>query len=258
MARTQKLQDFMDSNPCYDIMANDQMILAKAAKDNCTFEEAASRLGSSLLIAPNFKSAYQAFLQRHPEYDGVTANMLVAFHHLPEFELNPTPEMIEEIASRGLLAVSNRHNQQQSDAREIEELKYQISRGQSKFESYNKWNVRTMFESKDLESMSLGDLRALAAKVEGERSLQALPPEQRRAAIKQSTAYQVPAAKEIPEGLLHTCVEESKYFQSGQTVELNALNFLRMSKHDERVILNKWGCGPVQIMMDKFKQANQK
>jgi hypothetical protein len=247
MERTEQLQDFYNANPWADVMANDQMILNKAAADKCTLEDAASALGNSLLIAAPFKEAWSQFLQKYPMYDHVMANKLVAFHNLPEFELHPTPEMFEEIAERGVLAMSNAYTQEHAEQRERQDLLQAITRGRSSYESFNKWNIRTVFQSKDLQSLSLDDLRALATKVEGERNLRALPKEQRRATTKKASAYQEPAVRQLPPH--YTCTVESRWFQVGQTVELTKFAFLQMGRDDQRILLNKYGIPAINVLL---------
>jgi hypothetical protein len=259
MERTQKLQDFMDSNPWADVMANDSLLESMSAHHtDCAFEQAEHLLGyqpeGKLLIAAPYQEAWATFLQAHSEFKGPIANMLVAFGQLNDHQ-PPTVEAFEEIAARGLLAESNAHAQAESDQREISKLKNQISKGNSRYESFNRWNVRTMFNSEDLDKMNLAELRALATKVEGERNLRALPQDQRRAVIKQSTAYQAPAVREIPIDLDYIITAESKYFQIGQTVKLNGSSFMRMSRADQKRILERHGIPAVQGMLDKLKQS---
>jgi hypothetical protein len=261
MERTEQLQDFYDRNPWAEVDANDSFILAKMAALNLTIEQAVSTLGfqitgGSLLVHPVYKQSWDSFTTKHSEFkgSGTAGNMLVAFNALNDHE-PPTVAAFEEIAGRGLLAESNDSMQATADLREIEELKQQITKGKSSFESYNRWNVRTMFPSKDLESMSLDELRALATKVEGERNLQALPPDQRRKAIKSASAYQAPAVRELPPTFVTTV--ESRWFAAGQVVPLDALGFLRSGREDQKILLEKHSVTAIQALIDKFKESQK-
>jgi hypothetical protein len=257
MERTEQLQDFYDQNLHWDSQANDSLLIAEAAKDNCTFEEAASKLGSSLLIAPNFKYAWQDFLSAHPgEFDGpgCAGNMLVAFHHLPEHETQPTVAMFEEIASQGLLAKSNQYRQQQVDARERQQLILEISKGNSVYWSFDKWSRRASFQTSDLENKPLVELRELATKITEERRLQSLPTQQRRQEIRQITQdNKPPTAVRIKNPLpeRYVCTVQSPYgYQVGQEVVLDTpVSFAKLGKEDQKILWLKHGTDALNALL---------
>ena len=158
--------------PYFNVVANWNLFTQAAGGHNATVSDltqAILRIQSQLCIREDYQDVWASFLAKHSEYQGIQANMLLAFEALKGER--PTLERFEQIAQRGILATNSTHNAQVQEDNYRRTLIQKITNGKNTYSLFSRAHgqFRT-YSATNLPNESTQRLEELAAEVESVRS----------------------------------------------------------------------------------------
>jgi hypothetical protein len=173
--------------PWLEVDANDQLILDAAGSPLAHFDQfriAVHALGDRLVIREEYANAWRAFIDIHPEYDGVLANREIAFNALTPYTI-PTAKAFEAMIADGVFVVNEASANQADEIRERASMIHELTAWMLRDGKPSRENVREYNEKvAKYNEASIEELRAYYERVVSYRKLKAAPVEEVRAIVK--------------------------------------------------------------------------
>jgi hypothetical protein len=156
--------------PYFNVFANYNLITQSAGGPNASVSDltqAVLRLQNQnqLAVREDYEEAWSTFLAKHPQYQGIQANVLTAFNALKGE--SPKLERFEAIAQSGVLATNQAYNTQQQEETYRNSLIQTITNGKSFYNLFSRSHGQfRSYSAANLPNESTSRLEELAAEIQ--------------------------------------------------------------------------------------------